>query len=254
MKRIPTGILSLDESLGGGIPAGSLVFLLGEVGSGPHEFALTSCVVTAAIKSGLFETVGEQVLPERIWWLSFSRGEADVREEISSSFGEELYTEFEKWARFKDFSEQYFSPLRAWDELLDSLHRFLVEEGKNSLIILSELTDLLPFLRGLEDEWRNFLLFLRKLQRESKGWGDCLIYAPIETKLGREDLQEFEECADAVFSFEWVRLGPYKRKRVMYARRLRRLPSSLWGEAVFEISFVPPLGLQVTKPELIRGI
>ncbi|MEM2204835.1 MAG: RAD55 family ATPase [Candidatus Hadarchaeales archaeon] len=252
MKRIPTGILSLDESLGGGIPAGSLVLLLGEIGSGPHEFALTSSVVMAAIKSGLFETAGGQVLPEGVWWLSFSRGEGDLREEISSSFGEELYREFEKWARFKDFSEQYFSPLQAWDELLDSLHHFLREEGRNSLVILSELTDFLPFLR--EEEWRKFLLFLRKLQRESKEWGNCLIYAPLETKLGGENLQELEECADVVFCFEWVRLGPYKRKRAMYARRLRRLPSSLWGEAVFEISFVPPLGLQVTKPELIRGI
>jgi hypothetical protein len=39
----------------------------------------------------------------------------------------------------------------------------------------------------------------------------------------------------------------------MYLRRLRRLPSSLWGEAVFEVSFVPPMGLQLTKPELIKG-
>ncbi|MEM2866700.1 MAG: hypothetical protein QW098_06150 [Candidatus Hadarchaeales archaeon] len=254
MKRIPTGILSLDESLGGGIPAGSLVLLLGEIGSGPHEFALTSSVVLSATKSGLFEASEHQVLPEKIWWLSFSRGEADLREEVSSSFGEELYREFEKWVRFRDFSEQCLSSWQTCGGLLDSLHRLLEEEGRDSLVVLSELTDLLPLFRRSEEDWRSLTLFLRRLQRESKGWGNCLIYAPMEIRMGGESVEELGECVDGLFSFEWVRLGPYKRKRALYARRLRRLPSSLWGEAVFEVSFTPPLGLQVTKPELIRGI
>lgn len=194
------------------------------------------------------------MLPERIWWLSFARGEADLREEVSSCFGEELYGEFDRWVRFRDFSERSLSSSQSCVDLLDSLHRFLEEEGKDSLVVLSEFTDLVPLFRRSGGEWRSLVLFLRRLQRESKGWGNCLIYAPVETKLGGEEMEELGECADGVFSFEWVRLGPYKRKRALYARRLRRLPSSLWGEAVFEVSFAPPLGLQVTKPELIRGI
>jgi len=254
LKRVPTGILSLDEALGGGIPPGSLLLLVGEVGSGPQEFVLTSSVLLAAVKAGLLEAGGEQVVPERMWWVTFGRQESDLREEVLSSFGQELYGEFDRWVRFRDLGEPLLSlagpdfPL----DLLDSLHRFLREEGRDSLIVLSELGNLLSQLRGSERGWRGLLLFLRRLQRESKGWGNSLIYVPLEVG-GGEDLGELETCADGVFAFEWIRPGPYKRKRVMYLRRLRRLPSSLWGDAVFEVSFVPPMGLQLTKPELIKG-
>jgi len=255
LRRVPTGILSLDEALGGGVPPGSLLLLMGEVGSGPQEFVLTSSVLLAATRAGLLQVGEEQVVPERMWWITFGRQEQDLREEVLSSFGQELCGEFDRWVRFRDLGESLLSltdPDSSLD-LLDSLHRFLREEGRDSLIVLSELTNLLSQLRGSERGWRGLLLFLRRLQRESKGWGNGLIYVPLEIGGGEEGLGELEACADGVFSFEWIRPGPYKRKRVMYLRRLRRLPSSLWGEAVFEVSFVPPMGLQLTKPELIKG-
>jgi KaiC/GvpD/RAD55 family RecA-like ATPase len=254
LKRVPTGILSLDETLGGGVPPGSLLLLVGEVGSGPQEFVLTSSVLLAAVRAGLLEAGEEQVVPERMWWITFGRQESDLREEVLSGFGQELYGEFDRWVRFRDLSESSLSPAEPDSlDLLDSLLRFLREEGRDSLIVLSELPNLLSQLRGSERGWRGLLLFLRRLQRESKGWGNGLIYVPLETGGGEEGLGELEACADGVFAFEWIRPGPYKRKRVMYLRRLRRLPSSLWGEAVFEVSFVPPMGLQLTKPELIKG-
>jgi len=255
LKRVPTGILSLDEALGGGIPPGSLLLLVGEVGSGPQEFVLTSSVLLAAVKAGLLEVGEEQVVPERMWWITFGRQEPELREEVLSGFGQELYGEFDRWVRFRDLGEALLSPTGpdfALD-LLDSLHRFLREEGRDSLIVLSELDSLLSQLRGSERGWRGLLLLLRRLQRESKGWGNAVIYVPLEIRGGGEGLGELEACVDGVFSFEWIRPGPYKRKRVMYVRRLRRLPSSLWAEAVFEVSFVPRMGLQLTKPELIKG-
>jgi len=42
LSRIPTGIDSLDYILQGGLPAGSLVLLLGDLGAGDFEFAITS--------------------------------------------------------------------------------------------------------------------------------------------------------------------------------------------------------------------
>ena len=40
-RRVPTGVADFD-SLAGGIPAGSVVLLIGEAGAGHQEFALTS--------------------------------------------------------------------------------------------------------------------------------------------------------------------------------------------------------------------
>jgi hypothetical protein len=52
LKIIPTGISSLDGSIGGGFPSGSLVLLIGDIGSGYNEFAMTSSVMLAATKAG----------------------------------------------------------------------------------------------------------------------------------------------------------------------------------------------------------
>jgi KaiC/GvpD/RAD55 family RecA-like ATPase len=42
LNRIPTGIESLDNIIEGGLPSGSIVLLLGELGAGDFEFAITS--------------------------------------------------------------------------------------------------------------------------------------------------------------------------------------------------------------------
>ena len=42
--RMPTGIASLDPILDGGIPPGTMILLLGEIGAGNYEFAYSSTV------------------------------------------------------------------------------------------------------------------------------------------------------------------------------------------------------------------
>ncbi|HUI38399.1 MAG TPA: hypothetical protein VLY85_02085, partial [Thermoplasmata archaeon] len=42
-ERVPTGVSDFDH-LTGGIPAGSVVLLIGDAGAGQYEFALTSAV------------------------------------------------------------------------------------------------------------------------------------------------------------------------------------------------------------------
>ena len=42
LKKNPTCIESLDPVLQGGFPSGSLVLLLGEIGAGEFEFAISS--------------------------------------------------------------------------------------------------------------------------------------------------------------------------------------------------------------------
>ncbi|HIH27133.1 MAG TPA: hypothetical protein HA256_03965, partial [Methanoregulaceae archaeon] len=48
--RMPTGIPSLDPVLDGGIPPGSVVLLLGDVGAGNTEFVYSSLISLVALK------------------------------------------------------------------------------------------------------------------------------------------------------------------------------------------------------------
>ena len=50
-KRVPTCVAAFDSIVKGGIPAGSLVLLLGEIGAGQTEFAFTSAAKLALAKS-----------------------------------------------------------------------------------------------------------------------------------------------------------------------------------------------------------
>ncbi len=46
--RMPTGLPTLDPILDGGVPVGTMILLLGEIGAGHYEFAYSSIVNTLA--------------------------------------------------------------------------------------------------------------------------------------------------------------------------------------------------------------
>ena len=107
LLRIPTGIDSLDPILQGGLPSGSLILLLGEIGAGDFEFALTS--------SARLLTMGQQspdsriAIPGKVSYISFTRSKEDLMKEIAFSFPE-YYTILQDCISqnrfcFKDFSE-----------------------------------------------------------------------------------------------------------------------------------------------------
>jgi len=296
LKIMPTGISSLDGPMGGGFPAGSLVLLIGEIGSGYSEFAMTSSVMLAATKAGrLSRPNGENiVLPEEIWWVSFTRKQSDLMSEMAPSFDSDLYELFSKQVNFKDLSEDYFAtssvplewvskklvdkgkeedmlatvgrrlagvynlaerPSSKPKGLLNSLTDFLTERGPNNVVILNTLTDLAMLYSDSEADWYEFMIFLRGLQRATKEWGG-LIYASLDANLleGRME-QEIAACVDGVLTFEWVQAGPAERKRTLYIKKFRRLPSSAGGGAMrFNVSLSSSVGLQVIKPELIEGL
>jgi archaellum biogenesis ATPase FlaH len=295
LKIIPTGIASLDGPIGGGFPAGSLVVLMGEVGSGYSEFAMTSSVMLAATKAGrLSPPSGKNiVLPEEIWWVTFTRPQSDLICEMAPIFDSDLFELFRKQANFKDLSEAYFATssvplewvseelakrrrgemLRVLGETLAGVYRlaekpsvkpkgmltsladFLTEEGPNNVVVLHTLTDLAVLYSESEASWYEFMIFLRGLQRAAKKWGG-LIYTSLDTNLlerGKE--QEIAACADGVLTFEWVQAGPAERRRTLYITKFRRLPSFAGGVAMrFNVNLTPSVGLQVIKPELIEGL
>ena len=209
-KIMPTGIASLDGPMGGGFPAGSLVLLTGEVGSGYTQFAMTSCVMLAATKAGRFSPPpgNNIVLPGDIWWVTFTHPESDLMDEMALSFDSDLFEIFYKQANFKDLSEDYFKtssvPFEWVSEslagkgreerlgvlgdtlsgvyrlsekpsvkpkgMLNSLGDFLTKRGPNNVVVLHTLTDLAMLYQESEASWYEFMIFLRGLQRATKKW------------------------------------------------------------------------------------
>jgi archaellum biogenesis ATPase FlaH len=294
LNVIPTGITSFDAAIGGGFPAGSLVVFAGEIGSGHDEFVMTASVMLAALKAGrLSRPSGENiVLPEDIWWVTFTRPQSDLMSEIALSFDSDLYEQFQKQVKFKDLSGEYFAtssvPLE-WamknlekrvketlttlekslsgvyrrskqssmkpKGMLRSLAEFLTAKGPNNVVVLNTLTDLARLYSDSEARWYEFMMFLRGLQRVTKKWGG-IIYANLDANLLEKRMEEeIAACVDGVAAFEWVRSGPTEQRRTLYIRKFRRMPSPVGrGIMRFDVDINPSVGLQVIKPEFIMGL
>ena len=51
-QKMPTGIESLDPILDGGVPQGSVILLIGDLGAGNYEFIYSSLVNILNIRKG----------------------------------------------------------------------------------------------------------------------------------------------------------------------------------------------------------
>jgi len=277
LSRIPTGIESLDYILQGGLPSGSLVLLLGEQGAGDFEFAITSCV---RLLSDLIKNDQTTLLPEKVIYISFTRSENDIMKEIAFSFPD--FYEFlqknihEHRFEFKDFSDSYFAgsfiptswlsssenipsiESLKWNEekrnLTDALIAYLDNNAQKSLIIIDSLTSIAQYCLERID-WPDLILFLRGLQRVSKKW-DGLVYAIFNKGIFQNNEQEeIMECMDGVFVFDWEKLGPTQRNRIMYLKKFRGLLPGVEHENIvnFETQISPQKGFEVSNIKRVRG-
>ncbi|MDO8724762.1 MAG: ATPase domain-containing protein [Candidatus Methanoperedens sp.] len=277
LSRIPTGIDSLDYILQGGLPSGSLVLLLGELGAGDFEFAITSCVRLLSDQKKIDTTT---LLPEKVIYISFTRSENDIMKEIAFSFPD--FYEFlqnkihEQKFEFKDFSDSYFAgsfipaswlsssetapsiESLKWNEekrnLMDALIVYLDKNAQNSLIIIDSLTSMAQYCLERID-WADLILFLRGLQRVSKNWNG-LIYAIFNEGIFENKEQvEIMECMDGVFVFDWEQLGPTQRNRIMYLKKFRGLLPGVDHENIvnFETQITPQKGFEVSNIKRVRG-
>lgn len=277
LSRIPTGIDSLDYILQGGLPSGSLVLLLGELGAGDFEFAITSCV---RLLSDQKENDPTTLLPDKVIYISFTRSENDIMKEIAFSFPDfyELLQKkiHEQRFEFKDFSDSYFAgsfipaswlsssevlpsiESLKWNEekrnLMDALIGYLDKNAQNRLIIIDSLTAMAQYCLERID-WSDLILFLRGLQRVSKKW-DGLIYAIFnEGIFENKEQEEIMECMDGVFVFDWEKLGPTQRNRIMYLKKFRGLLPGVEHENIvnFETQITPQKGFEVSNIKRVRG-
>lgn len=267
LKRIPTGVSSLDAIVGGGFPSGSLVLLSGGEGSGNVEFAYTSATTFAAIKksssaSGLREGVG---LPEQVCYLSLSRSRSDIIDEIARSFSSEFHELFEETVNFKDLSSEYFANLQVSPEwthktgkktkaggIRTSLVDILDKNAKTSVVILHSLNDLAR-LYGDNQKW--LISFLLGLQQMAKVW-DGLIYVIFTPgALDSRIETEIKSCFDGILKFEWTQTGAIKRQRTMYFEKFRGLlPHIEERLGPFTIEITNRAGLVISRVAMLQRL
>ena len=267
LKKNPTGIDSLDPALQGGLPSGSLVLLLGEIGAGDFEFLVSSIARMVGRKDTGFSG--------KVCYVSFTRSKDDVMKEIAFSFPE-FYNVIRDCLEFKDFSEAYFAqsfiPISwsstsrkeltiesmKWDEeeenLMAGLIDYLDKNAKGSIVIIDSLTVLAQYCLT-RMEWKDLIMFLRGLQRASKNW-DGLIYTMLSKGIfetGRQE--EIQECMDGVMIFEWDKQGASKRQRIMYMKKFRGLLPVLDQDNIvnFETQVSSQKGFEVSNIKRVRG-
>ncbi len=276
LRKIPTGISSLDSAIQGGLPSGSLVLLLGDAGAGNIEFAYTSAVKLSNLKDDTIRPSdgGELKIPEKICYVSFMKSETDILSEITRIFPKQDIKLFLDKLIFKDLSETYhhyaITPLSWISEedqttltsikgtnlgLLEELINFLNENAKDNLIIIDSITNLVRACYSSSIEWKDLIAFFEGLQRVAKKW-DGIIYAVLGAKILDENKEaELTDCADGVLVFDWMQKGEFSRQQVMYVKKFRGLLPQLTKDNIskFETSVTMPNGFEMKNVKLIRG-
>jgi KaiC/GvpD/RAD55 family RecA-like ATPase len=236
--RVPTCVTAFDSIVMGGLPAGSLVLLLGDVGAGQREFAFTSAAKLAIAKN--FPRRRERiidpsykglVIPKGCQYISFSKSREEILREAAISYNRDLYEGFKLNLTFRDLSKSYFrhslvpSNWTATEEsslfddggqkdILEEMVNSLDESGGRSLIIVDSLTDLFTNNSIAPDQ---VIYLLKGLKRISKKW-DGLVYLILTKGVIPPDLERnIEDIADGVLIFEWQRSKMYsKLRRYLY--------------------------------------
>ncbi len=276
--RVPTGVPDFDY-LTGGVPAGSLVLLVGEAGAGHQEFALTSAVHLMLHYDDpelhrfyLGSARGPFVYPEGVVYVSMSRSREQVLDELRSAFGG-LYPEvFVRHLSFYDLSPTYFrdtvvpstwaelagpilsgtsrppgaadGPLRALAEALDS-------GGPGNLVVVDSLTDLLV-RQGIEAN--DVLTMLKGLRRRAKEWGG-VVYLLLSQGVASAAVEHaIADSVDGVLEFRWTSSTNFShRQRAMLIPKfmpvLSRIPAEYHGRFVIRVSATN--GLVTTQYERV---
>lgn len=226
-SRVPTGVPDFDYFMGG-VPAGSLILLIGDAGAGHAEFALTSAVELMlhreepeAHRFHLGSAKGPFVYPEEILYVSLTRSKRQVLDEVRDAFDAPYPDVFQRHLRFEDLSSPYFAdtsvPTR-WAEVpsplsalkapagrgpsgpLPALAEALEAGGPARVAIVDSLGDLAirPGLDGSE-----LVTFLKGLRRRAKDWGG-LVYLLLARNVAPAGIEHaIVDSVDGVLSFHW---------------------------------------------------
>jgi KaiC/GvpD/RAD55 family RecA-like ATPase len=236
-QKLPTGITSLDPILDGGVPPGSVILLLGDVGGGNYEFVYSSLVNLLDLIPT--ETSPGILIPKEIHYITFTRLKEDVRLEILRSFPKEnLSTKLDS-IQFDDLSERYFDTSvvpndwynpgdiisrmekrSEYKNILSVLFNVMNNAKEDSLIILDSITDIAT-QHNIPNLWNDLIGFLRGFQRIAKKKNITLYLLLSRSVLETAKELELADIADAVLLFKWEESMGARRQRVMYFEKFR---------------------------------
>lgn len=278
LPRVPSGVPDFDY-LTGGFPIGSLVLLFGEAGAGHAEFALTSAAHLMLRfdepnlhKFHLGTAEGPFQYPEKVAYLSTSRSESQVLDEVKAAFGGVYPEVLGRHLKFRDFSPSYFQDTvvpSEWASIpspllsevpaalapdggpMRALARAADEEGPRNLVIVDSLTDLLvrPGIDPAE-----LLTLLKGLRRRAKEWGGIVYLLLSEGVASPAVEQAVIDSVDVVLHFAW-QSSPNRshRQRTMLIRKsmpvLSHLPPEFQSRFVVRVNALN--GLVTTQYERI---
>jgi len=239
--RVPTGVADFDSIIQGGMPLGSVVLLLGDVGGGGLEFALTSAAKIGIVKefpdtrNFMLGDAGKGgLLPDKMCYVTFSRSRDDVLREVKMSFNRDFFESLSTNLIFKDFSKDYFMHTvvpTSWvgsdqsglfsdkkqDGLLESLVDFLEANAPKSMVIIDSLTDLVV---SESVDFQDLVALLKGIQRMSKTWGSVFYFVLTDEILDRKRQQMIIDSVDGVLKFEWAKFHhTSKRQRYLYVEK-----------------------------------
>ncbi len=243
-KKMSTGISSLDPILDGGVPQGSVILLLGDLGAGNYEFVFSSIVNNLALMNG-GSGEGQVSVPAEIRYITFTRIKDDVQREIMSSLQVDNLEKLIGEIQFDDLSELYFDRSVVPDDwychsdiftrlqkrsghenILVQLAACINRTKPGGLVVLDSITDIGTQL-STPVAWENMAGFLRGLQRVSKQRGITCYLLLSDGILEPVKVKELAEISDAVILFKWEESPGARRHRVMYFEKFRGVMAHL---------------------------
>ncbi|HEX9907435.1 MAG TPA: recombinase RecA [Thermoplasmata archaeon] len=241
VQRIPTGVADFDSIIQGGMPVGSVVLLLEDVGGGGLEFAITSAAKIGIVKEYpetrnfmLGDAGRHGILPEKMNYITFSRSREDMLREVKMSFNKDFYESLRGNLLFKDFSKDYFMHTvvpTSWVDadqtgifsdrkdngLLETLVDFLEKNAPGSIVIIDSLTDLIV---SESINFQHLVSLLKGIQRMSKRWNSVFYILLTDDILDRKQQQMIIDSVDGVLKFEWAKFHhTSKRQRYLYVEK-----------------------------------
>lgn len=268
-QKMPTGIQSLDPILDGGVPRGSVILLLGDLGAGNYEFTYSSVINSINLMKG--SGTDNFVVPHEIRYITFTRLKEEVLREIVNSLHIGGVETMVDTIQFDDLSELYFDNSVVPDEwyshsnVITRLQKRSNHEGillhlanvinsisQDSLLIIDSITDLAT-QSGDSVCWHNLTGLIRGLQRISKQRGITTYLLLSRGIIDSPQERELADIVDAVMLFKWEETTGARRQRVMYFEKFRGVMPHLEEKDLvkFAVRITPSGGFEVSNIRVV---
>ncbi|ELY49215.1 hypothetical protein C493_21002 [Natronolimnohabitans innermongolicus JCM 12255] len=262
---MPLGVSRLDQLIGGGAPAGSVVLLAGEAGAGAREFCYT-----AAAMNGLADRDPAQfdryygalesnaTLPEAVHYVSITGERSAIVDEMRLVMDDDLVAAGMDGVSVVELAEPYFrrTPVPTeWytdgatditdlgsrvgrdggdrsdrSDVLESLGNYLSDHAADSLVVVDSITDLVAAADDHLD-WADLTVLLRGLKRAAHRWGGVVLLLVNAEALEPTELGALKEATDGTLRFEWES-GGSERARTLVVEQFRGVLSRLEDEDI----------------------